>query len=60
MVQQFVWAEPFLELFIPNAACLECSHCGGFPGVDVVALLDFVGPCVVVEWTEALWLMVQP
>ena len=46
-------AEPFLELFVPDAACLECSCCGGLLSIDVVLLADFVGPNMMVEGTEA-------
>ena len=59
MVQWFIQSEPFLQLFIPNATCFECSYCGGFPGIDVVSLLEFVGSHMVVEWTEALELLVE-
>ena len=52
-------SEPLLQLFIPNATCFERSHCGGLPGVDVVSLLEFAGSHMVVEWTEALELLVE-
>ena len=60
MVEEFGEAEPFLQLFIPDAACFECPHCGGLPGIDVVLLVDFVGPDVMVEWTEASELLMEP
>ena len=59
MVQQFMQSEPFLQLFIPNATCFERSCCGGFPGIDVVSLLEFVGSHVMVEWTEPLKLVME-
>ena len=59
MVEEFRWAEPFLQLFIPDATCFECSHYGGFPGIDVVSLLKFAGSHMVVEWTEAPELLME-
>ena len=60
MVKHFVQTEPFLQLFIPDAACLECSHHGGFASIDVTLLLKFVGPDMVVECIEMLELMMGP
>ena len=45
-------AEPFLQLFIPNATCFECSYYGGFLCIDVVLVLQFVGSDMVMEWAE--------
>ena len=59
MVQWFMWTEPFLQLFIPNATCFECPDCGGFPSIDVVLLLKPAGPDMVMEWTEALELSME-
>ena len=53
MGQWFMQAEPFLQLFIPNATFFERSYCGGFLCIDVAPLLKFIGSDVVVEWTEA-------
>ena len=52
-------AEPFLELFIPDAACLECSDHHSFECIDAVALLKFACPNMVVELTEALELTME-
>ena len=60
MVEQLKQTKPFLQLFIPNAASLECSHHGGFASVCVALLLEFVGPNVVVECIESLELMMNP
>lgn len=51
--------EPFLQLFIPNAACLECLDNCGLPSIDVVALLKSVRSNMVMEWTETLELMME-
>ena len=59
MVQQFIQSEPFFELFVPDAACFECSHHGGFLGIDVVPLVEFVGPNMMVEWTETPELLME-
>ena len=54
-----MWAEPFLQLFIPDAACLECSYCGGFLGIDMVMLLKPARPNVMIEGVEAAELMMK-
>ena len=37
----------------------ECPCCGGFSGIDVVSMLEFVGSHMVMEWIEAPELVMQ-
>ena len=60
MIEEVMQAEPFLQLFIPDAPCLECFHNGELECIDFVCLLEFVGPNVAVKWTQSLELVMNP
>ena len=53
-------AEPLLQLFIPDAPCLECPHNGGLECIDLMSLLQFACSDMVMKRTELLELMMHP